>query len=308
MTRTSGDLAARSRPPACRSACSWSAAATTPPDSWRSRPRARRSSGSMPKTRLRHRSARTCSSRPHLRRRPIARPSSQQAIPAGAVNVPLLDRDPRLRPDAAESGLRARDAGELSGGREAAHRLPGRRPLDARGADARDVRIHRRHQRQGRLRRRARSDGPHDRAGLGRIGTAGRDRGRARTRLRRSARARPTSTSDRPSFHAWERRLASVDTNRVSPAVRVGTRLARPRSGRRATQRDAVAAWSRRVMRRHRSRSSPPPPTTDYRAAPAIGSSSRARSRRRTPTNNIVRVRVFPGRDAGKRAASRRAP
>jgi hypothetical protein len=104
------------------------------------------------------------------------------------------------------------------------------------------------------------------------------------------------------SFHAWERRLASVDTNRVQRPFEWGLEwLGFEPSG---TSADDVAAWSRRVMT-DTDQFFAAPPTADYRRT---GDLLEFPSAIETPypVNNTVRVRVFPGRDSGK-SSKRRA-
>ena len=145
----------------------------------------------------------------------------------------------------AQPGLRARDAGELRARREAAHRLPGRRPIHARRADARafgftDVSNVNGGFGGARDPMSGRSSIP-----AGRIRLASRDRrsppGRRYDDLAAKAGADEVITR---RFHVWERRLASVDTNRIvrpfewgldwlglrSPGRRSAARLSRGRA------------------------------------------------------------------------------
>jgi hypothetical protein len=103
------------------------------------------------------------------------------------------------------------------------------------------------------------------------------------------------------SFHAWERRLASVDTNRVQRPFEWGLEwLGFEASDAPA---DDVAAWSRRVMT-DSDQFFAAPPTADYRRT---GDLLEFPSALETPhpVNNVVRVRVFPARDTGKSSARR---
>jgi hypothetical protein len=103
------------------------------------------------------------------------------------------------------------------------------------------------------------------------------------------------------SFHAWERRLASVDTNRVQRPFEWGLEwLGFDASD--APVAD-VAAWSRRVMT-DTDQFFAAPPTTDYRLT---GDLLEFPSALETPypVNNLVRVRVFPARETGKSSARR---
>jgi len=104
------------------------------------------------------------------------------------------------------------------------------------------------------------------------------------------------------SFHAWERRLASVDTNRVQRPFEWGLEWLGFESS--EAPAEDVAAWSRRVMS-DTDQFFAAPPTADYRRT---GDLLEFPSAIETPyaVNNTVRVRVFPGRDTGK-ASKRRA-
>jgi len=104
------------------------------------------------------------------------------------------------------------------------------------------------------------------------------------------------------SFHAWERRLASVDTNRVQRPFEWGLEWLGFESS--EAPAEDVAAWSRRVMN-DTDQFFAAPPTADYRRT---GDLLEFPSAIETPygVNNTVRVRVFPGRDTGK-ASKRRA-
>jgi hypothetical protein len=102
------------------------------------------------------------------------------------------------------------------------------------------------------------------------------------------------------SFHAWERRLASVDTNRVQRPFEWGVEwLGFEASDAPA---DDVAAWSRRVMT-DSDQFFAAPPTADYRRT---GDLLEFPSALETPypVNNLVRVRVFPARESGKAPAA----
>ena len=104
------------------------------------------------------------------------------------------------------------------------------------------------------------------------------------------------------SFHAWERRLASVDTNRVQRPFEWGLEWLGFESS--EAPAEDVAAWSRRVMT-DTDQFFAAPPTADYRRT---GDLLEFPSAIETPypVNNTVRVRVFPGRDTGK-SSKRRA-
>src|SRR5262249_4178229 len=96
------------------------------------------------------------------------------------------------------------------------HRLPGGRPVRARDADAARDGLRARGERARRFRGHARSDGPRDRCRLDRRRLAGPNGSARRARGRRPPRSRRFFDEViRRFFHSWERRLASVDTNRV---------------------------------------------------------------------------------------------
>jgi hypothetical protein len=110
-------------------------------------------------------------------------------------------------------------------------------------------------------------------------------------------------------FHAWERRLASVDTNRVVRPFDWGlewlTRLRQDAGG--GTEKESLPLfldWSGRVMA-NTDEFFAAPPTTEYRRH---GETLLFPSADETPypENNLVHVRVFParpgGRSQGKRA------
>ena len=104
------------------------------------------------------------------------------------------------------------------------------------------------------------------------------------------------------SFHAWERRLASVDTNRVQRPFEWGLDwLGLPES---PDPSAAVSSWSRRAMQ-DTDAFFLTPSIDDYRQ---VGDDLQFPSAIETPyaTNNTVHVRVFPGR-VRRGEASRRA-
>ena len=103
-------------------------------------------------------------------------------------------------------------------------------------------------------------------------------------------------------FHAWERRLASVDTNRVQRPFEWGLDwLGLPETT--PDPAAAIAAWSRQVMR-DTDRFFATPPTDQYRE---VGDDLQFPSALETPhaTNNTVHVRVFRSQRGG--VPSRRA-
>lgn len=103
------------------------------------------------------------------------------------------------------------------------------------------------------------------------------------------------------SFHAWERRLASVDTDRVQRPFEWGLEwLGFETSDAPA---DDVAAWSRRVMT-DSDQFFAAPPAPDYRRTGDLLEFPSAIDTP-YPDNNLVRVRVFPARDRGKSSARR---
>ena len=182
--------------------------------------------------------------------------------PAGALNVPLIEQD-------AESGQMlpnpdfvrvmqanfAPDAKLLIGCQSGGRSARAAQILD-------DVRVHRRLERDGRVRRRPRHDErPDRRSGLGRIGPAGRDGYAARPRLsgprRKSRRAR--SDRERVSRLGAAPRFHRHQSNR--PAIRVGVSTGST-SNRVTTGRGrALSSWSREttvgersILRRRRRR------------------------------------------------------
>ena len=301
--RPSGDLAAAPgdrparRPAARRPARRDRAAArrSRPRASTRSMPIRGRWSSTFPSPKRTHYSSRA------PRTSTCDRPAEfDSGHPAGAVNVPLFEPDEdtgQMTPN--PDFVRVMQA-TFPRRRAAAHRLPGRRPLDARGADARVVRLHRRRERARRLRRHARSDGPLiDRAGS----TSGLpvDTGARRTRAYATCSTRPTPTRDRPVL---SRLGAPARVGRHQPrraAVRVGPRLARPRRRTRPIRAARVRAWVAprdgrhgRVLP-HRRR-----PTTTSGAATPLTLSERARHagcRSTTPSSSAsFPPRIAPGR------------
>src|SRR5580765_7822682 len=106
----------------------------------------------------------------------------------------------------------------------------------------------------------------------------------------------------KPLFHAWERRLASVTTDRVVRPFEWGLDWI-PRNGDRAGTDDAeiLGGWISAVMS-DTDASFTPPPTTDYRVTGAAEGTSLLTfpSAFTTPhrENNTVYCRYFPARGA----------
>jgi hypothetical protein len=104
------------------------------------------------------------------------------------------------------------------------------------------------------------------------------------------------------SFHAWERRLASVDTNRVVRPFEWGLDWA-GLTGSETESGRLFLDWARRAMA-DTDRFYATPPTSDYQRD---GETLRFPSADETPyrENNVVHVRVFPGRQGGRGRAKR---
>ena len=115
-------------------------------------------------------------------------------------------------------------------------------------------------------------------------------------------------------FHAWERRLASVTTDRVVRPFEWGldwipqNRMPRTNRGRRRRWRNAAADvlrdWVSHVMA-DTDAFFTPPPTTDYRLEPGADGSGNLTFPSALvtphPDNNTVRCRYFPARNAFER-------
>ena len=108
-------------------------------------------------------------------------------------------------------------------------------------------------------------------------------------------------------FHAWERRLASVTTDRVVRPFEWGLEWLdnSPNIATAARPEDIISNWVARVMADSDAFFTPPP-TTDYTLGPA----SAGRDRLLTfpsaldtphPENNTVYARLFPARTANGR-------
>src|SRR5689334_10992879 len=111
-------------------------------------------------------------------------------------------------------------------------------------------------------------------------------------------------------FHAWERRLASVTTNRVVRPFEWGLDWIPANGSSHQPASMQLAEWVGTVMRDTDSFFAPPP-TTDYRLGPAADDGERLLT---FPTafptphgeNNTVYARLFPPRgrpDTNRRAA-----
>lgn len=110
-------------------------------------------------------------------------------------------------------------------------------------------------------------------------------------------------------FHAWERRLASVTTDRVIRPFEWGLDWIAPRRpGTGASPASALSGWVSEVMA-DTDRFFTPPPTTDYQLGPAAPDGERALTFPSAfvtphPENNVVHARLFPtSRADGRRAA-----
>ena len=105
-------------------------------------------------------------------------------------------------------------------------------------------------------------------------------------------------------FHAWERRLASVTTDRVVRPFDWGLEWV-PHNARAVDPGDILREWVAQVMD-DTDAFFTPPPTSDYRLEPAAeGGTLTFPSALETPhpENNTVRCRYFPARNGLKNAA-----